>query len=358
MPVTFALIATSSLTWLYPAMFLAGVLTVGAVQLLGQLPASRLPDPPARHRRELRGEHRRPVDRHLVRMGDRHVVGHAPTGRSHRPRSPTSRPPSRSSVTPSASFPASGCLSPRRRNPARLMAPPTDVAPASSPAHGAWTLDPHRLKCLQELERKVLWLAVWMIHHANHIRPKRDGLKVGGHQASSASVVTLMTALYFDVLRPSDRVAVKPHASPIFHAIQYLLGRQSRETLERFRALGGAQAYPSRTKDADDVDFSTGSVGLGVAMTSFAALVRTTCGAKGVGCRARRVGTDDRALRRRGVRRGQRLRGDARSRGSTTSGMSGGSSTTTARASTRSSPIVCSPGSTRLPRHGLAASSR
>ena len=120
----------------------------------------------------------------------------------------------------------------------------------------------------------MLWLAVWMIHHANHLRPKRDGLKVGGHQASSASVATLMTALYFDVLRPEDRVAVKPHASPVYHAIQYLLGRQSRERLERFRALGGAQAYPSRTKDADDVDFSTGSVGLGVAMTSFAALVR------------------------------------------------------------------------------------
>ena len=90
-------------------------------------------------------------------------------------------------------------------------------------------------------------------------------MKIGGHQASSASVVTLMTALYFDVLRPADRVAVKPHASPVFHAIQYLLGRQTREQLQRFRALGGAQSYPSRTKDTDDVDFSTGSVGLGVA---------------------------------------------------------------------------------------------
>jgi pyruvate dehydrogenase E1 component len=131
-----------------------------------------------------------------------------------------------------------------------------------------------RLGQLRALEQKVLWLAVWMIHHANHIRPNVDGLKVGGHQASSASVVTLMTALYFDVLRPADRVAVKPHASPVFHAIQYLLGRQSREKLERFRGLGGAQSYPSRTKDTDDVDFSTGSVGLGVAMTTFAALVQ------------------------------------------------------------------------------------
>ena len=151
------------------------------------------------------------------------------------------------------------------------MNAPANLAAAPAPAE----LDAAaRLRCLRALERKVLWLAVWMIHHANHLRPRRDGLKVGGHQASSASVATLMTALYFDVLRPSDRVAVKPHASPIFHAIQYLFGRQTREKLEAFRAWGGAQAYPSRTKDADDVDFSTGSVGLGVAMTSFAALVR------------------------------------------------------------------------------------
>ena len=142
-----------------------------------------------------------------------------------------------------------------------------------SPVAGA-TAEARKLALLGQLETKILWLASWMIHNANHLRPSRDGLKVGGHQASSASLVSLMTALYFDVLRPQDRVAVKPHASPVFHAIQYLLGRQSRENLERFRALGGAQSYPSRTKDADDVDFSTGSVGLGVAMTSFASLVQ------------------------------------------------------------------------------------
>ena len=131
-----------------------------------------------------------------------------------------------------------------------------------------------RLKHLAALERKVLWLSTWMIHHANHIRPKRDGLKVGGHQASCASMVTLMSALYFDVLRPADRVAVKPHGSPVFHAIQYLLGNQTRDQLERFRGFHGAQSYPSRTKDRDDVDISTGSVGMGVAMTSFAALAQ------------------------------------------------------------------------------------
>ena len=111
---------------------------------------------------------------------------------------------------------------------------------------------------LAELERKVLWLASWTIHHANHLRENTDGLKVGGHQASSASLVTIMTALYFQILRPQDRVAVKPHASPIYHAIQYLLGRQTRKSLEDFRGYKGAQSYPSRTKDADDVDFSTG----------------------------------------------------------------------------------------------------
>src|SRR5436853_7801156 len=124
-----------------------------------------------------------------------------------------------------------------------------------------------KLALLRALEKKALWLSTWRIHHANRLRPSRDGLKVGGHQASSASVATLMTALYFDVLRPEDRVAVKPHASPVYHAIQYLLGRQTREKLERFRALGGAQSYPSRTKDADDVDFSTGSVRLGLPIT-------------------------------------------------------------------------------------------
>ena len=139
-----------------------------------------------------------------------------------------------------------------------------------------------RQRMLMELERKVLWLSSWTIHHANHIRPSRDGVKVGGHQASSASVATLMTALYFDVLRPQDRVAVKPHASPVFHAIQYMLGQQSLDKLQNFRALGGAQSYPSRTKDTDDVDFSTGSVGLGVALTSFAALVQDYVRLKGL----------------------------------------------------------------------------
>ena len=131
-----------------------------------------------------------------------------------------------------------------------------------------------RLVYLQALERKILWLSTWTIHHANHLRPNDGQLKVGGHQASCASMVTLMTALYFSVLRPDDRVAVKPHGSPVFHAIQYILGQQTQGHLERFRALGGAQSYPSRTKDADDVDFSTGSVGLGVAMTSFASLIQ------------------------------------------------------------------------------------
>jgi pyruvate dehydrogenase E1 component len=139
------------------------------------------------------------------------------------------------------------------------------------------------LATLRELERKVLWLASWTIHHANHVRENVDGLKVGGHQASSASLATIMTALYFHSLRPQDRVAVKPHASPIYHAIQYLLGRQTRERLEAFRGYKGAQSYPSRTKDVDDVDFSTGSVGLGVAQTLFSSLAQDYVRAHGWG---------------------------------------------------------------------------
>jgi len=126
---------------------------------------------------------------------------------------------------------------------------------------------------LHQLERKLLWLSAWMIHNANHIRPNRDGLKVGGHQASCASCISILAALYFDVLRPQDRVAVKPHAGPVFHAINYLLGRQTQEKMAGLRQFGGAQPYPSRVKDGGEVDFSTGSVGLGVAMTSFSSLI-------------------------------------------------------------------------------------
>ena len=127
---------------------------------------------------------------------------------------------------------------------------------------------------LKIIEKRILWLSCWMVHNANHLRENQDGLKVGGHQASSASIVSIMTALYFNILRPEDRVAVKPHASPVFHAIQYLAGLQTKENIENFRGFGGAQSYPSRTKDIDDVDISTGSVGLGVAMTSFISLIQ------------------------------------------------------------------------------------
>ncbi len=148
---------------------------------------------------------------------------------------------------------------------------PADVlAPPRAPAD----VEADTLEFLKALERKVLWLSTYMIHHANHVRPKTDALKVGGHQASSASLATVMSALYFQILKPEDRVAVKPHASPVFHAIQYLLGNQGRKNLMNFRAFGGAQSYPSRTKDEDDVDFSTGSVGLGAASTAFASIVQ------------------------------------------------------------------------------------
>lgn len=131
------------------------------------------------------------------------------------------------------------------------------------------------METLKTIEQRLLWLACWTIHNANALRDKSDGdVKVGGHQASSASMVSLMTALYFHVLRPEDRIAVKPHASPVFHAMQYLMGNQTREKLENFRGYGGAQSYPSRTKDIDDVDFSTGSVGLGVAMPLFTSIVQ------------------------------------------------------------------------------------
>ena len=133
---------------------------------------------------------------------------------------------------------------------------------------------PEAVAHIEALDARLRWLSAWTIHNANHLRPSRDGLKVGGHQASCASMTSIMAALYFGALGPNDRVAVKPHAGPLLHAIHYLLGNQSRAQLEAFRARGGAQSYPSRTKDRIPVDFSTGSVGLGVAITAFASLIQ------------------------------------------------------------------------------------
>ncbi len=127
---------------------------------------------------------------------------------------------------------------------------------------------------LDEIAQRVLWLSTRIVDAANRERDTGDGVKVGGHQASSASLVTTMTALYFAHLDAPDRVSVKPHASPVFHAIQYLLGNLDRSYLTRLREYGGLQSYPSRTKDPDPVDFSTGSVGLGPAAPLFAAAAR------------------------------------------------------------------------------------
>lgn len=139
---------------------------------------------------------------------------------------------------------------------------------------GASILNPDTLALLDTIQHRILWLATNIIHHANNVRPNLDGMKVGGHQASSASVVTILTALYFHFLQAGDRVSIKPHASPVFHAVQYLLGQLPRDYLTTLRAYKGLQAYPSRTKDPDRVDFSTGSVGLGVVATAFAALAQ------------------------------------------------------------------------------------
>jgi pyruvate dehydrogenase E1 component len=145
-----------------------------------------------------------------------------------------------------------------------MNAPATTLKAAAAQDHVA---------LLHAFEKKLLWLSSWMIHNANHIRPNRDGLKVGGHQASCASCISILAALYFEIARPQDRIAVKPHAGPVFHAINWLFGRQSIEQMHMLRQLGGAQSYPSRVKDGREVDFSTGSVGLGVAMTTFSALM-------------------------------------------------------------------------------------
>ena len=130
------------------------------------------------------------------------------------------------------------------------------------------------LEILESIQDRVLWLSTRIVDYANNDRPNVDGLKVGGHQASSASLVSVLTALYFNYLDSEDRISVKPHASPVFHAIQYLLGNLDESYLKKLREAGGLQSYPSRTKDPDTVDFSTGSVGLGAVAPLFAAVTR------------------------------------------------------------------------------------
>ncbi len=127
---------------------------------------------------------------------------------------------------------------------------------------------------LHEIEQRVLWLSTSIVHYANRVRPNTSGLKVGGHQASSASMVSIMTTLWFEQLQPGDRVSVKPHASPVLHAINYLLGELDEEYLPTLRQFGGLQSYPSRAKDPDPVDYSTGSVGIGATAPIWGAIAR------------------------------------------------------------------------------------
>ncbi len=140
---------------------------------------------------------------------------------------------------------------------------------------------------LAEIERRVLWLATAIVDHANRVRANSSGLKVGGHQASCASIVSIATALWFSVLTAEDRVSMKPHASPVLHAINYLMGELDEEYLTTLRAFGGLQSYPSRSKDPDPVDYSTGSVGIGATAPVWGALARryvqTTTGTAGGG---------------------------------------------------------------------------
>jgi pyruvate dehydrogenase E1 component len=124
---------------------------------------------------------------------------------------------------------------------------------------------------LVQIQNRALWLAVQMVHHANQTRTV-EGVKVGGHMTSSASVVTILTFLFFEYLRADDKIAVKPHASPVFHALQFLLGNLDGKYLKELRAFKGLQSYPSRTKDPDGPHFSTGSMGLGASAANFAAM--------------------------------------------------------------------------------------
>src|ERR1700745_2644926 len=159
------------------------------------------------------------------------------------------------------------------------------------------TIEGHDLEVLQSVEQRVLWLSTAIIHHANRIRPNTSGLKVGGHQASCASMVSIMTSLWFDHLQSGDRVSVKPHASPVLHSINCLLGQLDESYLTRLREFGGLQSSPSRSKDPDPVDYSTGSVGIGATAPIWGAMARryvqTIAGTAGTGRQYSLVGDAD-----------------------------------------------------------------
>ena len=167
----------------------------------------------------------------------------------------------------------------------------------------------NRVDLLRSIERRVLWLSTAIVDYANHARPDPSGLKVGGHQASCASMVTIMTSLWFEHLTADDRVAVKPHAAPVLHAVNYLLGELDEAHLTTLRSFHGLQSYPSRSKDPDPPDYSTGSVGIGATAPIWGALARRYVAAQfgTAGIRAAVL-----AGRRRGARRGRLLGGHPR----------------------------------------------
>jgi pyruvate dehydrogenase E1 component len=154
----------------------------------------------------------------------------------------------------------------------------TSTEPTSGELTASWASGPsgapdsEQLAALESVQRRVLWLSTAIVDAANRLRPNPSGVKVGGHQASSASMTSIMTSLWFADLTSADRVSVKPHASPVLHAINYLLGDLDESYLPTLRAKGGLQSYPSRTKDPDTVDFSTGSVGIGATAPLWAAV--------------------------------------------------------------------------------------
>ena len=225
---------------------------------------------------------------------------------------------------------------PRRRSARPTPPSPTAACAVSSPATSATRGEPTDARStLDAIQRRVLWLAVRMVDHANRERPPGE-IKVGGHQASSASMVGIMTALWFGHLGGDDKVAVKPHASPVYHAIKYLTGELDRSYLTRLRDARRAAVVPEPHE--------------GPRRLRLLDRVRRPRRRRPAVRRRRRAATSTptsattpagpvhRPRRRRRARRGQRLGGDHRPGAAGPRQRHAGSSTPTARASTASCP--------------------
>jgi pyruvate dehydrogenase E1 component len=147
------------------------------------------------------------------------------------------------------------------------------------------------LDLVQRLARRALVLAVKMIDDANHRDDEEEGdPKVGGHPAACASCAHIFATLQLNVAGPFDTFASKPHASPMNHALNFLLGlfrepggrrwlseEESKAAMPHLRrySFHGEPVFQSYHAESDPDSwgyFPSGSVGIPPVVSAYTAL--------------------------------------------------------------------------------------